>query len=107
MDIAWINLFVAGALEIAWAISLKYTEGFSKPGPTVLTIAGMAASFYFLAQAVKVIPVGTSYAVWTGIGAVGTAVLGILLFAESLSLPRLACIGLILIGIIGLKWTAP
>jgi quaternary ammonium compound-resistance protein SugE len=107
MDIAWINLFVAGALEIAWAISLKYTDGFSKPGPTLLTIAGMAASFYFLAQAVKVIPVGTSYAVWTGIGAVGTAILGILLFAESLSLPRLACIGLILIGIIGLKATSP
>jgi quaternary ammonium compound-resistance protein SugE len=107
MDIAWINLFIAGALEIAWAVSLKYTDGFSKPGPTLLTIAGMTASFYFLAQAVKVLPVGTSYAVWTGIGAVGTAIMGILLFAESLSLPRLACIGLILIGIIGLKWTAP
>jgi quaternary ammonium compound-resistance protein SugE len=107
MGIAWINLFVAGALEIAWAVSLKYTEGFSKPWPSVLTIAGMIASFYFLAQAVKVIPVGTSYAIWTGIGAVGTAILGILLFAESLSLPRLACIGLILVGIVGLKWTGP
>jgi quaternary ammonium compound-resistance protein SugE len=104
---AWINLFLAGILEIAWAISLKYTDGFSKPWPTALTIAGMAASFFFLAQAIKVIPVGTGYAIWTGIGAVGTAILGILLFAESTSLPRLACIGLILVGIIGLKWTTP
>jgi quaternary ammonium compound-resistance protein SugE len=107
MHIAWINLFIAGALEIAWAISLKYTDGFSRPWPSLLTIAGMVASFYFLAQAVKVIPVGTSYAIWTGIGAVGTAILGIVLFAESTSLPRLACIALILIGIIGLKATGP
>jgi quaternary ammonium compound-resistance protein SugE len=105
MGTAWIHLLVAGVLEVGWAISLKYTQGFSKPWASALTIAGMGASFYFLAQAVKVIPVGTSYAIWTGIGAVGTAVLGIVLFSESVSLPRLACIGLILAGIIGLKLT--
>jgi quaternary ammonium compound-resistance protein SugE len=103
---AWIHLVVAGILEIAWAVSLKYTEGFSKLGPSILTATGMIASFYFLAQALKVIPVGTGYAVWTGIGAAGTAILGIVLFAESAALGRLACIALILAGIIGLKITS-
>lgn len=103
---AWIHLVVAGILEIAWAVSLKYTEGFSKLGPSILTVTGMIASFYFLAQALKVIPVGTGYAVWTGIGAAGTAILGIVLFAESAALSRLACIALILAGIIGLKITS-
>jgi quaternary ammonium compound-resistance protein SugE len=102
----WINLFVAGLFEIFWAISLKYTDGFSRPWPSLLTAIGMIASFYFLAQALKTIPVGTGYAVWTGIGAAGTAILGIMLFAESASLPRLACIGMILAGIIGLKLTS-
>lgn len=103
---AWIHLIIAGVLEIFWAISLKYTEGFSRLWPSVLTIAGMIASFYFLAQALKTIPVGTGYAIWTGIGAAGTAILGIILFSESAALPRLLCIGLIIGGIIGLKLTS-
>ena len=103
---AWIHLIIAGVLEIFWAISLKYTEGFSRLWPSVLTIAGMIASFYFLAQALKTIPVGTGYAIWTGIGAAGTAILGIILFSEPASWPRLVCIGLIVSGIIGLKLTA-
>ena len=103
---AWIHLIIAGVLEIFWAICLKYTEGFSKLRPSILTVAGMIASFYFLAQALKTIPVGTGYAIWTGIGAAGTAILGIFLFAEVASLPRLLCIGLIVTGIIGLKLTS-
>ena len=99
----WIYLFIAGVLEVGWAIGLKYTEGWSRVVPSVLTGLAMIASFYFLAQALKSIPLGTGYAVWTGIGAVGTALLGIALFAESANLPRLACIGLIVAGIIGLK----
>ena len=102
----WVHLLIAGLLEIFWAISLKYTDGFSKLRPTVLTIAGMIASFYFLAQALKTIPVGTGYAIWTGIGAAGTAILGIILFSEAASLPRLLCIGVIVGGIIGLKLTS-
>lgn len=103
---AWTHLIIAGALEIFWAISLKYTDGFSKLGPSVLTIFGMIASFYFLAQALKTIPVGTGYAIWTGIGAAGTATLGIILFSEPTSWPRLLCIGIIVTGIIGLKLTS-
>jgi len=103
---AWIHLLIAGMLEIFWAISLKYTDGFSRLWPSIATGAGMIASFYFLAQALKTIPVGTGYAVWTGIGAAGTAILGVVLFAESASLSRLVCIGLIVAGIIGLKLTS-
>jgi len=103
---AWIHLFVAGLLEILWAISLKYTNGFSRLWPSALTVAGMIASFYFLAQALKTIPVGTGYAVWTGIGAAGTAILGIVLFDESPALARMACIGLIVAGIVGLRLTS-
>jgi quaternary ammonium compound-resistance protein SugE len=103
---AWIHLIIAGFLEIFWAISLKYTEGFSKLWPSVWTICGMIASFYFLAQALKAIPVGTGYAVWTGIGAAGTAILGAILFSEPATLPRMFCVGLILAGIIGLKLTS-
>jgi quaternary ammonium compound-resistance protein SugE len=103
---AWIYLVIAGLLEIFWAISLKYTDGFSKLWPSVSTVAGMIASFYFLAQALKTIPVGTGYAIWTGIGAAGTAVLGMMLFAEPATLARLFCIGLIVVGIIGLKLAA-
>ncbi len=103
---AWFYLLIAGLLEIAWAIGLKYTDGFKRPWPSVWTVAAMVASFYFLSQALRTIPVGTGYAVWTGIGAVGTAALGIILFAESAALPRLACIGLIVAGILGLKLTA-
>lgn len=103
---AWINLAIAGILEVLWAISLKYTEGFSKLWPTLFTVVGMVASFYFLAQALKVIPVGTGYAIWTGIGAAGTAILGIFLFDESATPARLACITVIVVGIIGLKLTS-
>ena len=104
---AWIYLVIAGLLEIAWAIGLKYTDGWSRPWPSLWTALAMVASFVFLAQALKVIPVGTAYAVWTGIGAAGTAVLGIVLFGESAAAARLLCIGLIVSGIVGLKLTSP
>lgn len=104
---AWFNLAIAGFFEIAWAIGLKYTSGFTRFWPSCFTVAAMLASLYFLAQALKTIPVGTGYAVWTGIGAVGTACLGIILFAESSAPQRLLCILLIIIGITGLKLTSP
>lgn len=100
---AWTYLFIAGLFEIGWAIGLKYTEGYTKLVPTVLTIGAMIASVITLGWALKEIPIGTGYAVWTGIGTVGTAVLGIILFAEPATAIRLACIGLIVVGIIGLK----
>lgn len=100
---AWYYLCVAGVFEVVWAIGLKYTDGFSRPWPSVGTVLAMVASFYFLAEALKTIPVGTGYAVWTGIGAAGTAVLGIVLFAESTALPRLVSLLLIVTGIVGLK----
>ncbi len=103
---AWTFLVVAGLFEICWAIGLKYTEGFSRFWPTAVTLAAMAASFGCLAQALKSIPVGTGYAVWTGIGAAGTAVLGIVLFAESLSVIKVVSLLCILLGIIGLKGSA-
>jgi len=100
---SWTYLFIAGVLEIIWAIGLKYTEGFSKLTPSVITIIAMIASVIFLALALKTIPVGTGYAVWTGIGAVGTAILGIVLFAEPATAARIGCIALIVAGIVGLK----
>ena len=100
---AWAMLFVAGLMEIGWAIGLKYTEGFSRLLPSILTLACMAGSIILLGVAVKTLPIGTAYAVWTGIGAVGTAFLGIILFGEPATAARLACIGLIVAGIIGLK----
>lgn len=100
---SWFFLLIAGLFEIGWAIGLKYTDGFAKLLPSALTIAAMIASFYFLAQALKTIPVGTAYAVWTGIGACGTAILGIILFSESATPPRLICLCLIVAGLIGLK----
>ncbi|WP_372723790.1 quaternary ammonium compound efflux SMR transporter SugE [Novipirellula sp.] len=103
---SWIFLVIAGLLEIGWAIGLKYTEGWSRVGPSVLTILTMIASFYCLAVAIKDIPIGTGYAIWTGIGAVGTAILGIILLGESASPMRIACIGVVILGIIGLKITA-
>lgn len=103
---AWYYLFVAGLFEVVWAVGLKYTEGFSRPWPSVGTVLAMIASFYCLAEALKTIPVGTGYAVWTGIGAAGTALLGIILFAESTALPRLVSLTLILFGIVGLKITS-
>jgi quaternary ammonium compound-resistance protein SugE len=104
---AWIYLAVAGVLEIVWAIGLKYTEGFTRPLASTVTVAAMAASMWCLALALKEIPIGTGYAVWVGIGAVGTAILGIVLFGESAAWPRLACVALILAGIVGLKLTSP
>jgi len=100
---AWIVLFLAGVLEVGWAVGLKYTEGFSRPLPTVLTIASMAGSLGLLGLALKSLPLGTAYAVWTGVGTVGTAVLGIVLFGETATALRLACIGLIVAGIVGLR----
>ena len=100
---AWAILFVAGLLEIGWAIGLKYTEGFTRLVPSVLTLACMLASIVLLGLAVKTLPIGTAYAVWTGIGAVGTATLGIILFGDPATALRLACIGLIVAGIVGLK----
>ncbi|MFO0895910.1 MAG: quaternary ammonium compound efflux SMR transporter SugE [Pirellulales bacterium] len=104
--VPWILLIVAGLLEIGWAIGLKYTDGFSRLWPSVATVLGMIASFFFLAQAVKSLPVGTAYAIWTGIGAAGTAILGIVLFGESAGWPRLACLAVVLAGIVGLKLTS-
>lgn len=104
---AWILLLLAGALEIVWATGLKYADGFTKPVPTAITIAAMAGSMYLLAQAARVLPIGTAYAVWTGVGAVGVAILGIVLFAESANLVRLTCIALIVAGIVGLKLSTP
>lgn len=99
----WIVLGVAGLFEIVWAIGLKYTDGFSKLWPSVGTITAMVISVTLLAAAMKSLPVGTAYAVWTGIGAIGTVIMGILLFDDVASTARLVCIGLILTGIIGLK----
>lgn len=101
----WIWLIVAGLLEIAWAIGLKYTDGFSRLWPTVVTVLLMIGSFWCLAQAVKALPLGTSYAIWTGIGAVGTAIAGIILFKEPATTARLVCMVLIVAGIVGLKFT--
>ncbi len=103
---AWISLFVAGLFEIGWAIGLKYTDGFSKLWPSVWTIASMIVSLVFLEYALRTLPVGTAYAVWVGIGAVGTAILGIVLLGDPATWPRLACIGLILAGIAGLKFVS-
>src|ERR687896_1824134 len=100
---SWLYLVIAGLLEVVWAIGLKYTEGFTRLWPSVVTIVAMIASIWFLALALRTIPVGTGYAVWTGIGAVGTAILGIALFAEPATVARLICIGLIVAGLIGLK----
>lgn len=103
---SWILLFIAGLFEVAWAIGLKYTEGFSKLVPSVLTVGAMVASVVLLGLAMKQLPVGTSYAVWTGIGTVGTVILGIVLLGDSAAPIRLACLGLIMLGILGLKLTA-
>jgi quaternary ammonium compound-resistance protein SugE len=100
---AWVYLFVAGLLEIGWAIGLKYTNGFTNIGPSVLTVGSMVLSVILLGIALRDLPVGTGYAVWTGIGTVGTAILGILLFSEPATAVRLASTGLIVLGILGLK----
>jgi quaternary ammonium compound-resistance protein SugE len=103
---AWIYLFLGGLLEIGWAIGLKYTEGFTRPLPTIGTLICMVGSVLLLGLALKAIPVGTAYAVWAGIGAAGTALLGIMLFGDPATALRLMCIGLIVAGIVGLKLVA-
>lgn len=102
----WIFLLIAGLFEISWAIGLKFTHGFTQVIPSILTVIGMIASFYFLALALKHLPLGTTYAIWTGIGTVGTVILGIILFKEPLTAMRLVCIALIISGITGLKLLA-
>ena len=103
---AWLILTLAGLFEVGWAIGLKYTNGFSKFWPSAATLAAMAASVGLLGLALRSLPVGTAYAVWTGIGAVGTVALGIVLFGEPATVGRLLCVGLIVAGILGLKLTA-
>ena len=103
----WLLLFIAGLFEVAWAIAMKYSEGFTRFWPSVITVIGYLASLVLLTMAIKELPVGTGYAVWTGIGIVGTTVLGVLLFQEKLSLLQVLCILLIIIGIIGLRLLSP
>jgi quaternary ammonium compound-resistance protein SugE len=104
---AWVYLLIAGVFEIVWAIGLKYTDGFTRVIPILVVIGGMAVSLVFLAIAMRSIPVGTAYAVWTGIGAAGTAIVAMFLFGESAAPLRLACLGLIVGGIVGLKLASP
>ena len=103
---AWLYLIIAGVFEVIWATSLKYTEGFTKIIPSIITVAGMIISFYFLSAAVKTLPLGTAYAIWTGIGAVGAVTIGIIFFQEPKDFLRLFFVGCIVIGIIGLKVTS-
>jgi quaternary ammonium compound-resistance protein SugE len=102
--VTWTLVFLAGLLEVGWAVGLKYTDGFTRPVPTLLTLAAMLASLLLLALAMRQLPVGTAYAVWVGIGAVGTVIAGVFLFDESLSLARLASVGVIVVGVLGLKY---
>lgn len=104
---AWLYLFVAGLFEIGWAVGLKYTHGFTRLTPSVLTVGAMAVSLFMLGLALRSLPLGTAYAVWTGIGTIGTALLGIVLFSEPAEALRLVCIGLIAAGIVGLKLVSP
>jgi quaternary ammonium compound-resistance protein SugE len=100
---AWLNLFIAALLEIGWAVGLKYTEGFTRPWPTAWTVGAMILSLVFLGKAARELPIGTAYAVWTGIGAAGTALLGMFLLGEERSLARLLCLAAIVGGVVGLK----
>ena len=104
---AWFLVLISGLLEVGWAVGLKASAGLTRPMPTVLTILGMLASFALLSIAVRELPIGTAYAVWVGIGAVGTAILGIAIYREPASAARIACIALIVVGIVGLKLTVP
>jgi quaternary ammonium compound-resistance protein SugE len=106
MSMAWAVLVIAGLLEVCWAIGLKYTDGFRRPIPSVLVIAAIAASMFLLSWAARTLPIGTAYAVWVGIGAFGAAVLGIVLFGEPLTAPRIAFLALLLVAIVGLKATS-
>lgn len=104
---AWFYLLIAGLLEVGWAVGLKYTEGFTRPVPSVLTLVSMVASVVMLGLALRTLPLGTAYAVWTGIGTLGTVIFGIVLFSEPANALRLACIGLVVAGIVGLKLVTP
>ncbi len=104
---AWLILFVAGLTEVGWAVGLKYTQGFTRPVPTALTVVAMVLSLWLLGLAVRTLPLGTAYAIWTGIGTVGTVIVGILLFNEPASGLRLLCVALIVSGIVGLKLVTP
>jgi quaternary ammonium compound-resistance protein SugE len=104
---SWLYLFIAGLLEVAWAVGLKYTEGFTRLVPSVLTVIAMIASFGMLGLALRTLPLGTAYAVWTGIGTVGTVILGIILFQEPTDAPRIVCIALIVAGVAGLRFLSP
>lgn len=106
MSLAWIYLALAGLLEICWAGGLKYTQGFTKPLPSVFVLVTLAGSMFLLAKAAETLPIGTAYAIWVGIGALGAAIVGIFLFSEPVTLPRLMFLGLLLVSIIGLKLTA-
>ena len=106
-SLAWLILFIAGLCEVVWAVGLKYTEGFSRLGPSLATVAAMVVSVALLGWSLKTLPLGTAYAVWTGIGAVGTAILGMILFGESREVGRVLCIVLIVAGIVGLKLLTP
>ena len=103
---SWIILFFAGLFEVGWAVGLKYTEGFTRPLPTTLTVGAMIISLGLLCLAMKELPLGTAYAIWTGVGAVGTVIAGIILFGESMALFRLASVALIIAGLVGLKISA-
>lgn len=103
---AWVYLVIAGLLEVCWAIGLKYTDGFSRFWPSVFTLSTLVASIYLLAKAARTLPIGTAYAVWVGIGALGAAILGVVLFHESISLLRVFFLSLLLIAILGLKFTS-
>lgn len=104
---AWLILIVAGIAEVGWAVGLKYTQGFTRPVPTALTVAAMVVSLWLLGLAVRTLPLGTAYAVWTGIGTVGTVAVGVVLFDEPASVVRLLCVALIVSGIVGLKLVTP
>ena len=106
MNRSWIILFFAGLFEVGWAVGLKYTDGFSRPLPTALTVGAMIISLGLLGLAMKELPLGTAYAIWTGVGAVGTVIAGIILFGESMALFRLASVALIIAGLVGLKISA-
>ena len=103
---SWIILFFAGLFEVGWAVGLKYTDGFSRPLPTALTVGAMIISLGLLGLAMKELLLGTAYAIWTGVGAVGTVIAGIILFGESMALFRLASVALIIAGLVGLKMSA-
>ena len=106
ITIAWVVLFIAGLFEVCWAIGLKYTEGFTKLYPSIFTLVTLAISMFLLARASQVLPIGTAYAVWVGVGALGAAILGIVLFQESVSPMRMLFLGMLLVSIIGLKLTS-